>query len=409
MNTIDVLKQRGFFKQCSDEEKLANLLNNKRISAYCGFDPTSDSLQIGNLIPIMVLSHLQRCRHKPIVLIGSGTTMIGDPSGKTEMRKMITKETIDFNAAHFKKQMNRFIDFSDDKAIMVNNADWLMDINYISFLRDIGVHFSVNRMIAAEAYKIRMETGLSFIEFNYQILQAFDFYHLNKTHNCVLQVGGDDQWGNILAGVELTRRKSNKEVYALTFPLITTSDGKKMGKTEKGAVWLAKEKTPIYDYYQFWVNVTDKDVVRFLKMFTYMELNEIARYEKIQGEELRDIKHILAFETTKILHGEEEAKKAQASAKAIFSKKGSDFTLIPTTELDLSNLETGIPVIDFFHSCGLCASRSDARRLIQQGGGYINESRIENIETQISKSNLTDNGIFLRAGKKKVHRIIISE
>ena len=365
---LDVLTERGFIEQVTDEVSLRQLLKGK-VTCYIGFDPTASSFHVGNLVPIMALAQMQRCGHRPIALVGAGTGLVGDPSGKDQMRRMLTREEIDQNAGAQKKQFSRFLDFSKDQALLLNNADWLTKLNYIDFLRDIGVHFSVNRMLTTESVKMRLETGLSFIEFNYQLLQAYDFWHLFKNCNCLIQMGGSDQWGNIVAGIDLIRRLEGKEAYGITFPLIMTADGRKMGKTERGAVWLDTERTSPYEYYQFWINSDDRDVKRFLALFTFLPMQEVEEYGKLQGAELRKAKEVLAFEATKIVHGEKEAEKARAASRALFSEERGNEASIPTTPLSKEEIKQGIPVFRLFEMTGLCASGSEARRLIEREGG----------------------------------------
>ncbi|OHD15979.1 MAG: tyrosine--tRNA ligase [Spirochaetes bacterium GWD1_27_9] len=404
---LNILKQRGFFQQCTDEANLAKLLDEKEIIFYAGFDPTNVSLHLGHLVPIMAMAFLQRMGHKPIALVGGGTAMIGDPSGKTEARKMLTVEDIDSNVLKIKEQLEKFLILDDKKGFLLNNADWLRNINYLNFLRDIGKHFSVNRMLSFETYKEKMKHGLSFLEFNYILLQSYDFLELFKRNNCILQVGGDDQWANMVSGVELIRRVAQStEVECLTFPLILTSDGKKMGKTEKGAVFLSTDLTSPYDFYQYWINVTDDDTVRFLKLYTFLPLEEIKKYETLKGEELKSVKELLAFEVTKTVHGEEEAIKARDGAKAAFGG-GDNIDFIPKTAISKDRLEAGIPVLDLFVECGLSESKGEVRRLIQQGGCKINEEKVDNEKIIINLSFLTDKGIILKSGKKKIHRIEI--
>ena len=400
----DVFVERGFIEQVTDEGKLRDLLKGKT-TCYIGFDPTASSLHVGSLVPIMSLAHMQRHGHQPIALVGGGTGLVGDPSGKTEMRQILSLEEIEQNAEAQKKQFARFLDFSGGKALLLNNADWLTKLNYIDFLRDIGVHFSVNRMLASESVKIRLETGLSFIEFNYQLLQAYDFWHLFKYHDCTVQMGGSDQWGNIVAGIDLIRRLEGKEAYGMTFPLIMTADGRKMGKTEKGAVWLDAERTSPYDYYQFWINTDDRDVIRFLSLFTFLPMEEIRECGKLEGAELRKAKEILAFEATQILHGREEAEKARNASRALFSGDEEEGS-IPTTSMGKEAFSKGIPAFKLFEITGLCSSGSEARRLIDQGGGYLNKVRVEKVDLIITTEEFGEKGeILLRAGKKKFHRI----
>jgi tyrosyl-tRNA synthetase len=401
----DVFIERGFIEKVTDEEKVPEILEGK-VTCYIGFDPTASSFHVGNLVPIMSLAHMQRHGHRPISLVGGGTGLVGDPSGKDEMRQMMTYEEINRNAEAQKKQFAHFLDFSEDRALLLNNADWLTKLNYIEFLRDIGVHFSVNRMLATESVKIRLETGLSFIEFNYQLLQAYDFWYLFKYHNCLIQMGGSDQWGNIVAGIDLIRRLEGKQAYGITFPLIMTADGKKMGKTEKGAVWLDPQRTSPYEYYQFWINTDDRDVKRFLALFTFLPMEEVEEYGKLEGADLRKAKEALAFEATKIVHGEKEATKARNASRALFSKEKSDEDSIPTTFIDRKKIDEGIPVFKLFEATGLCSSSSEARRLIEQGGGYLNNKKVDKFDILIKLDDIDKKDeILLRAGKKKFHRI----
>src|SRR5512136_2056808 len=375
-SVYEVFIERGFIEKVTDEGKLPDILGGK-VTCYIGFDPTASSFHVGSLVPIMSLAHMQRHGHRPIALVGGGTGLVGDPSGKDEMRQILTYEEIANNAESQKKQFALFLDFSEDQALLLNNADWLTKLNYIDFLRDIGVHFSVNRMLAAESIKIRLETGLSFIEFNYQLLQAYDFWHLFKHHDCLIQMGGSDQWGNIVAGIDLIRRLEGKQAYGMTFPLMMTADGKKMGKTEKGAVWLDPDRTSPYEYYQFWINTDDRDVKRFLALFTFLPVEEVGKYGGLKGAEIRKAKEILAFEATKIVHGEEEAKKARSASRALFSKEKTDEDSIPTKVIERGKFIEGIPIFKLFEATNLCASSSEARRLIEQGGGYLNDKRVD--------------------------------
>ncbi len=404
-NCLNEMKKRGFFQQCTNEEELAKMLDDRMVTFYAGFDPTNSSLHLGHLVPIMAMAYLQRMGHKPIALIGGGTAMIGDPSGKTETRSMLTIQKIDENAASIKKQLERFVVLDGHKGDMVDNGEWLRPINYLNFLRDIGAHFSVNRMLSFETYKERMKHGLSFLEFNYVLLQSYDFLELYRRYGCALQIGGDDQWANMVSGVDLIRRiEKTTAVECLTFPLILTSDGKKMGKTEKGAVFLSKEMTSVYDFYQYWVNVTDEDTVRFLKLYTFLPLTDIAQYETLSGDMLKSAKERLAFEVTAIVHGDEEAAKAHEGAKAAFSGTG-DVSLIPGIKIPKADLETGIAVLDLFVTAELAESRGEVKRLIQQGGCRINDEKVESENRIITLKDLTDKGIILRSGKKKVKRI----
>ncbi len=405
----DTLKKRGFIEQVTDEEEIKNLLKNK-VTCYIGFDPTASSFHVGNLVPLMALAHMQRFGHRPIALIGGGTGLVGDPSGKDQMRQILTHEEINRNAEAQKKQFSLFLDFSEGKALLLNNADWLTKLNYIEFLRDIGVHFSVNRMLATESIRIRLESGLSFIEFNYQLLQAYDFWYLFKHYNCLIQMGGSDQWGNIVAGIDLIRRLEGKQAYGITFPLIMTADGKKMGKTEKGAVWLDPNRTSPYEYYQFWINTDDRDVKRFLSLFTFLSMEEIEELGRLEGADLRKAKEVLAFEATKIVHGEEEAKKARNASRAFFLDEEVEEESIPTTYISKDKFREGIPVFKLFEMVKLCSSGSEARRLIEQGGAYINNKRIERFDEIIDLDSeyLKANSLKLRAGKKRFHRVKIS-
>lgn len=399
---------RGLLAQCTDPEAVQNLLDNEKVTFYIGFDPTADSLHVGHFMQLKIMAHMQRAGHRPIALLGGGTGMIGDPSGKSDMRRMITKETIAHNIECFKKQMSRFIDVSDGKALFVNNADWLYNLNYIDFLRDIGPHFSVNRMLAAECYKARLETGLTFLEFNYMLLQSFDFFKLYTDYGCKLQLGGDDQWSNIIGGVELIRRKLGGEAYGLTFKLLTTSEGKKMGKTEKGAVWLDPEKTPPYDFFQYWRNIADADVINCLKMLTFLSLDEISKYEKLEGSELNAAKELLAYELTRLVHGEQEAKKALEAARTLFSAGGISENM-PTCTLTAENFTDGkITVIDMLVAGKLAPSKGEARRLIQQGGVSICDEKVTSIDTALSAEDFASRDIIVRKGKKVFMRYTVS-
>jgi len=405
---LDVLNERGFIQQRTDEENLSDILASEKVAVYIGFDPTAESLHIGSLIPIMSLMHMQQHGHIPIVVLGGGTAMVGDPSGKTEMRRMLYRDQINVHCEMFKEQLNRYLHFDEGKAIVVNNAEWLIGLNYIDFLRDIGRHFSVNRMLTAEAYKIRLETGLSFLEFNYQLLQAYDFLMLYKLHACKLQMGGDDQWGNIVAGIDLIRRVEGGQTYGITFPLLQTSTGQKMGKTVKGAIWLDANKTSPYEFYQYWINVDDRDVKRFLAFFTFLSMTEVERLGSLQGANIREAKKVLAFEATKITHGKGEAIKAQEASNTAFGNSQNGLLGIPTTTLTKVEFETGINVVDLLLKTNLVSSKSEARRLIQQGGCYVNDARVESIELLINLSHLLDDKILIRAGKKKYHRVTLS-
>ncbi len=408
MNVYDELAQRGFVQQVSNEPALRTLLEKEKITCYIGFDPTATSLHVGNLVQIMVLAHLQRAGHRPIALLGGGTAMIGDPSGKTELRKMLTREQIAANGELIREQFSRFISFENGQALLVNNAEWLLGLNYVEFLRDIGRHFSVNRMLATEAYKTRLETGLTFLEFNYQLLQAYDFLMLHRRYRCVLQIGGNDQWGNILPGVELVRKIENHEVFAATTPLLTTASGQKMGKTAAGAVWLSAERFKPYDFYQYWINTDDRDVIKLLRLYTFLPLDEIAGFEKWQGAELRTAKARLAFEVTALVHGKAEAEKAQKAAHALFGHEG-DGAEIPTFRLDRARLAQSMKAIDLFHLTGLAPSKSEARRLIGQGGAYVNRRRIESIEDVVTPADFENQALLLRAGKKRYQKVVLED
>ena len=404
---VDIFEARGFIEQVTDWDGVHNQLK-RPTTGYIGFDPTGSSLHVGNLIPIMSLAHLQRTGHRPIAVVGGGTALVGDPSGKTEMRPILTREEIDRNAEGIKKQLSRFIDFTNDQALMVNNADWLVELNYIEFLRDIGRHFSVNRMLAAESYRSRLETGLNFIEFNYMLLQAYDFWHLFKHYDCRLQMGGNDQWGNILAGADLTRRLEGEIVHGITFPLITTSTGIKMGKTHQGAVWLDPELTSPYEYYQYWINQDDLDIIRFLKLFTFLPMEEINRLAELKNEEIKEAKEILAFEATKICHGQEEAEQARHSAKQLFGGQRRAFgDSVPSFNMEIEEVKEGIPAFILFEKTNLCKTRSEARRLISQGGGYVNDRRLDQFDEIIDSKDVINDSILLRAGKKRYLRVVM--
>lgn len=406
-NAFEILQQRGFIAQVTDEAAVRKILAEQTVTFYIGFDSTADSLHIGSLVPIMSMMHLQQAGHRAIGLVGGGTTMVGDPSGRTELRQMLTPETIQAFGHKIHAQLNRYLHFDEGRAIAENNDRWLLDLNYVTFLREIGRHFSVNRMLTAEAYKQRLERGLSFIEFNYQLLQAYDYLELYRRYGCLLQMGGDDQWGNILAGVDLIRRVEGVTTHAMTYPLLTTASGTKMGKTAAGAVWLDADKTSPYDYYQYWINCDDRDVEKLLKTFTFMPLDEIARLAALEGAELRAAKQALAFEATKITHGEAEAQAAEAAAKAAFGTQG-DLEAMPSTTISQDRLVQGLGVLDLFAEVGLTQSRSEARRLVQQGGVYINDERVTDIEASLTPADVTADGILLRAGKKKYHRLVVT-
>ncbi len=403
MGVYEELVARGLIAQVTDEKEIRELVNNGKAIFYIGFDPTADSLHVGHFMALCLMKRLQMAGNKPIALIGGGTAMVGDPSGRTDMRQMMTPETIQHNVDCFKKQMSRFIDFSDGKALMVNNADWLMDLNYVEVLREIGAHFSVNRMLTAECYKQRMEKGLSFLEFNYMIMQSYDFYALYKKYGCNMQFGGDDQWSNMLGGTELIRRKLGKNAYAMTINLLLNSEGKKMGKTQSGAVWLSAEKTSPYDFYQYWRNVDDGDVVKCLKMLTFLPLEEIDELARLEGSELNKAKEVLAYEVTKLIHGEEEATKAQETAKALFGNK-ANLDNMPTTVLNDSDFtDNGIGVLALLCKLGLTASNGEARRLVTQGGISVNDVKVTDPKAVISKDEIAQ-GAIVKKGKKVFHK-----
>ncbi|OGP55621.1 MAG: tyrosine--tRNA ligase [Deltaproteobacteria bacterium RBG_13_52_11] len=408
-NVYDILKERGFIEGVTDEDGLRELLGAQAVTCYIGFDPTAPSLHVGSLIPIMSLVHMQQAGHRPIALVGGGTVLIGDPSGKTEMRKLLTLEEVEENAKGIKKQLSTYLDFSGDKALLLNNADWLVPLNYIEFLRDIGRHFSVNRMLTAESYRVRLETGLNFVEFNYMLLQAYDFLHLYQEYGCLLQMGGNDQWGNIVAGADLIRRVESGVSYGMTFPLITTASGEKMGKTAQGAIWLNPERTSSYEYYQYWINTDDHDVERFLALFTFLPMDEIREYGQLTGSDLRKAKEALAFEATKITHGRDEATKAREASRMAFGGEEGSLEAMPTTSLEKGRLEKGITAFELFAEAGLCTSRGAARRLISQGGGYINERRLNGIDELITEEHVREGAIILRAGKKRYHRVVLKD
>lgn len=406
-NVFDTLVERGLIAQTTDSDKIRELLGNEKIKFYIGFDPTADSLHVGHFVSVMVMAHMQRAGHTPIALFGGGTGMIGDPSGKTDMRKMLTKETIAHNIECFRKQMSGLVDFTDGKAIMVNNADWLCNLNYIDFLREIGVHFSVNRMLSFECYKQRLERGLSFFELNYMLMQSYDFLTLSRKYDCKMELGGDDQWSNIIGGVELCRKCENKEVFGLTFNLLLTSEGKKMGKTEKGAVWLDPAKTSPYDFYQYWRNIGDADVITCLRMLTFVPMDDIREFEKLEGSEINKAKEVLAFEVTKLIHGEEEAKKAQEAARALFSNK-ADSEHMPTTVLTDDDFSEGeISVIDVMVKAGIAKSKGEGRRLIDQGGVSVDDEKVTSIAQTITKAQLEGAAVIIKKGKKIFHKVTL--
>ena len=404
MTVFDELKARGLLAQLTDEEEIKELINNGKATFYIGFDPTADSLHVGHFMALCLMKRLQMAGNKPIALIGGGTAMIGDPSGRSDMRTMMTKETIDHNCECFKKQMSKFIDFSEGKAIMVNNADWLLDLNYVDVLREVGAHFSVNRMLTAECYKQRMEKGLSFLEFNYMIMQSYDFYALFQKYGCNMQFGGDDQWSNMLGGTELIRRKLGKDAYAMTITLLLNSEGKKMGKTQKGAVWLDPNKTTPFEFYQYWRNVADADVLKCIRMLTFLPLEEIDKMDAWEGSQLNQAKEILAFELTKMVHGEEEAVKAQESAKALFTSGNAEN--MPTAELTDEDFTDGvIDVLTMLVKSGLVPSKSEARRAVEQGGVSVEGEKVTDIKTTFEKATFAD-GMVVKRGKKNFRKVI---
>ena len=406
MKLYDELVARGLIAQVTNEEEIREMIDNGKATFYIGFDPTADSLHVGHFMALCLMKRLQMAGNRPIALIGGGTAMIGDPSGRTDMRSMMTKETIDHNCACFKKQMERFIEFGEGKAQMVNNADWLLDLNYVDVLREVGACFSVNNMLRAECYKQRMEKGLSFLEFNYMIMQSYDFYYLYQNYGCNMQFGGNDQWSNMLGGTELIRRKLGKDAHAMTITLLLNSEGKKMGKTASGAVWLDPNKTSPFDFYQYWRNVGDEDVLKCIRMLTFLPLEQINEMDSWEGSQLNRAKEILAYELTKLVHGEEEAEKAQAAAKALFAGGGDDANM-PTTEISADRLTDGkIGILNLMVACGLAASNGEARRLVQQGGVFVNDVKVPDHTMAVTLDMLKD-GVKLRKGKKVFHKAIL--
>ena len=400
---FDVLKERGYIAQCTNEDEVRKMLANEKVTFYVGFDPTADSLHVGHFLGLMVMAHMQRAGHRPICLVGGGTGTVGDPSGRTDMRKMLTDEDIEYNCNRFKEQMARFIDFSDDKALIVNNGDWLRKLNYIELLRDVGPHFTVNRMLTAECYKNRMEKGLTFLEFNYMIMQSYDFLELHRRYNLKLEMGGDDQWSNIIGGVELTRRKTGDAVYGLTFTLLTKSDGKKMGKTAGGALWLDKEKTPVYDFYQYWRNVDDADVEKCLALLTFLPMEEVHRLGSLRDAAINEAKKVLAYEVTKLVHGQEEADKAQAAAEAVFGGSGSNENM-PTIQLTAEN--EGQKLLDILVGAQVFESKGEGRRLIKQNGLSLNDAKVADPDYVLTDGDFTDGEAIVRKGKKKFYRLV---
>jgi tyrosyl-tRNA synthetase len=406
-NVYDVLRERGFVEQVSNEEGIRAAVE-QPLTCYVGFDPSANSFHVGSLVPIMALAHMQRHGHRPIAIMGGGTGMVGDPTDKDEMRKLLTVEQIDANLVNLKKQMSSLLDFSEGQALMLNNADWLRPLNYLGFLRDVGRHFSVNRMLAAEGYRRRYDSegGLNFLEFNYQLLQAYDFLHVFREYDCLLQAGGNDQWGNILAGVDLIRRVEGAQAYAMTYPLVTTSSGDKMGKTAEGAIWLDRELLSPYEFYQFWINADDADVERFLALFTFLPMERVRELGRLVGAEIRQAKEVLAFEVTRLIHGEGAACAAQETSQKLFGK-GLVTEALPATEFEEVELEAGVLAPELFQRVGLCRSRSEARRLIQQGGAYVNDRPVNSVDDLITTEHLEDGAILLRAGKKRYHRVLV--
>ncbi|MGN0247562.1 MAG: tyrosine--tRNA ligase [Lachnospiraceae bacterium] len=407
MTVFDELKARGLLAQLTDEEEIKELVNNGKAVFYIGFDPTADSLHVGHFMALCLMKRLQMAGNKPIALIGGGTAMIGDPSGRTDMRSMMTVETIDHNCECFKEQMSKFIDFSDGKALMVNNAEWLRDLNYIEFIRDIGAHFSVNRMLSAECYKQRMEKGLSFLEFNYMIMQSYDFLSLYERYGCNMQFGGDDQWSNMLGGTELIRRKLGKDAYAMTINLLLNSEGKKMGKTQKGAVWLDPKKTSPYEFYQYWRNIGDADVLKCIRMLTFIPLEEIDKMDSWEGSQLNTAKEILAFELTKMIHGEEEATKAQEAAKALFGGSGNSADMPTATLTDDDFTDGNIDILSVLVKSGLVPTRNEGRRAVEQGGVSVEGEKITDIKAVFSKEQLSGDGVVVKRGKKNFRKVIV--
>lgn len=409
MDSLSTLQNRGFVKQCSNENALRGLLEARSTLFYIGFDPTADSLHIGSLVPIMAMANLQHDGHIPICVIGGATTLLGDPSGRTEMHRMMSVEEIDSNGQKILTQFKRYLSFDSGRGMLVNNADWCSELKYIDFLREIGKYFKVNEMIRTESYRARLERqeGLSFIEFNYQLLQAYDFLVLNDRHNCILQMGGDDQWGNIVAGIGLVRQVRRKEVYALTFPLLETSGGKKMGKTESGAIWLDPKKTTPFDFYQYWINTDDRDVIKFLKLFTFLPLEEIKELENLKGAELRKAKELLAFEVTKLAHSHSEAQAAVDASRSLFGSGDKVEDGIPSVTLERALLAKGLSVVELFHFGGLASSKSVARRLIEQGGAYLNDRRVASCEVTVTEADAKGGGFLLRQGKKNYRKVVL--
>ena len=402
-NVFDVLLERGLIAQTTHEKEIRELLGKEKVTFYIGFDPTADSLHVGHFLQMVVMRHMQNFGHRPIALVGGGTAMVGDPSGRTDMRQMMTVDTINYNCEKFKKQLSCIVDFSEGKAIMVNNADWLRNLNYIEFLRDIGACFSVNKMLTAECFKQRLEKGLSFLEFNYMLMQSYDFLMLSREYGCKIELGGDDQWSNILGGIDLCRRKDQNQVYGMTFTLLTNSEGKKMGKTASGAVWLDPEKFAPYDFYQYWVNVDDTDVIKCLKLLTFVPMEEIYELEKLEGQELNKAKKLLAYEVTKLVHGEEEANKCREAAEAVFAKGGISENM-PTTSIP--NL-VGMGILDVIAECGIVASKGEGRRIITQNGLSVNDKKVTDVNMTVTEDMIIDGSMIVKKGKKVFHRVTL--
>ena len=408
-DVFEVLLERGFIQQCTDAEAVRKLLSTEQVTFYVGFDPTADSLHAGSMLALMGMAHLQRAGHRPIAIIGGGTTLVGDPSGKTELRRMMSREEIESNGRKLLSQMQRYLDFGEGRGLFLNNADWLCALSYVDFLRDVGRLFKVNELIKVEAYRQRLEReeGLSFLEFNYQLLQSYDFLVLFQQYSCVLQAGGDDQWGNIVSGMDLIRRKEGKPAFGLTFPLLQTSRGEKMGKTAAGAVWLSAERTPPYDYYQFWINTDDRDVQRFLGYFTFLPMDEVRRLGGLQGADIREAKQVLAYEATKLAHGAAAADEARQAARALFGQGEQDASAIPTSTVDAGRFGAGVSLVELFVETGLATSKGAARRLIDQGGAYVNDQQVRDVAALITEQHFSDGALLLRHGKKKYHRVVL--
>jgi len=406
INVFDTLTERGYVAQTTHEEEIRELLGKEKVTFYIGFDPTADSLHVGHFMQVMIMAHMQRAGHRPIMVAGGGTGIVGDPTGRTDMRKVLTREDIEHNVSRFQEQVSKFIDFSDGKALMLNNADWLLELKYVEFIREYGIHFSVNRMLTADSYKTRFEKGLSFFEFNYQLMQAYDFLELSRKHNCKMQLGGNDQWSNIIAGVELIRRADDRDAYGLTFNLLTTSQGTKMGKTATGAVWLDPEKTTPYDFYQYWRNVEDSNVGNLLKYLTFLPMDEIRELETLEGQQINKAKEVLAYEITKMVHSEEDAKAAQDASKALFAG-GAMGGSVPESEMAKADFENGMNIIELLESCALIPSRGEGRRLIQQGGIKLNDKKIDAFDYMVTLEEFTDNALLIQKGKKTFHRVTL--